>query len=97
MRMFLDSEGRQMGLSSDLIPEVEEVSRALGTSSLSLHIDEDGVFSMPASGVLANDADVDGDGLIATLSAGATNGVAMVSLDGSCSYTPNADFHGVDS
>jgi hypothetical protein len=44
MRMFLDSEGRQMGLSSDLIPEVEEVSRALGTSSLSLHIDEDGVF-----------------------------------------------------
>ena len=44
MRMFLDTEGRQMGLNSDLMPEVEEVSRALGTSSLSLHIDEGGVF-----------------------------------------------------
>ncbi len=44
LRMVLDGPGREMGLDSDLIPEVQDVSQALGSSTLSLHVDEDGVF-----------------------------------------------------
>ena len=50
-----------------------------------------------SAGVLANDADVDGDGLLASLSVAATSGVVTIGPDGSFTYTPNLGFTGVDS
>ncbi len=50
-----------------------------------------------ASGVLANDHDVDGDLLTAILSAGPTHGTLVLNADGSFAYTPNAGFFGTDS
>jgi CshA-type fibril repeat protein len=46
--------------------------------------------------VLANDTDVDGDSLTVD-SASATNGSVTINPDGTLTYTPNADFNGVDT
>ncbi|MGA7614707.1 MAG: Ig-like domain-containing protein [Thermoanaerobaculia bacterium] len=52
---------------------------------------------LAASGVLANDTDVDGDPLTAILVAGPSNGGLTLNADGSFSYTPNANYNGSDS
>ncbi|MGA2502273.1 MAG: Ig-like domain-containing protein, partial [Tepidisphaeraceae bacterium] len=49
-----------------------------------------------ASGVLANDNDLDGDVLTAALVTGPLNGTLTLNPNGSFSYTPNAGFSGVD-
>ena len=48
-------------------------------------------------GVLANDSDVDGDPLSASVVSGPANGSLALNADGSFSYTPNASFSGTDS
>ncbi|MGY5862433.1 MAG: Ig-like domain-containing protein, partial [Candidatus Thorarchaeota archaeon] len=48
-------------------------------------------------GVLANDADIDGDALQAVLETGPSNGALTLNADGSFTYIPDADFWGVDS
>lgn len=50
-----------------------------------------------ASGVLANDSDVDGDALTVTLVDPAASGAVELNADGSFTYTPNADFNGTDA
>jgi VCBS repeat-containing protein len=61
-------------------------------------IDEDTVLQVEgADGALANDTDADGDPLEAVLETGPTNGVLTLNLDGSFTYTPNANFFGTDS
>ena len=54
-------------------------------------------LSVPAAGVLANDADADGDAVTAVLSRGAANGTVQLLPDGSFTYSPRAGFSGVDS
>ena len=49
------------------------------------------------SGVLENDSDVDLDVLDAILVSGPANGTLSLNLDGSFSYTPDADYFGADS
>jgi len=58
---------------------------------------EDTTLNVAAPGVLSNDSDVDGDALTAVLDAGVSNGALTLNGDGSFSYTPNANFNGVDS
>ncbi len=50
-----------------------------------------------ATGVLLNDEDIDGDLLTVTLVDTTTSGTLSLSADGSFSYTPTADFHGIDT
>jgi len=50
-----------------------------------------------ASGVLANDTDVDGDSLTAIKLTDPTNGSLTILADGSFTYTPAAEFSGSDS
>ncbi len=54
-------------------------------------------LTVTATGVLANDTDVDGDALTAVLVDGPTNGTVALNADGSFEYTPDADFNGADS
>ncbi|MCA9217457.1 MAG: chitobiase/beta-hexosaminidase C-terminal domain-containing protein, partial [Planctomycetales bacterium] len=49
------------------------------------------------AGVLANDSDVEGSPLRASLVAGASNGTVSLNADGSFSYSPKVGFVGVDS
>jgi predicted extracellular nuclease len=59
--------------------------------------DEDLPLTVPASGVLSNDTDVNGDGLTAALVSGTSNGLLNLNADGGFSYTPNPNFNGGDS
>lgn len=63
----------------------------------SYSVDEDGVLVVPATGVLDNDFDADGDAITPSLVDGPANGILVFNADGSFTYTPNADFNGVDS
>ena len=58
---------------------------------------EDTPLAVSAPGVLANDYDVDGDTLSATLVNGPANGSVVLDSDGSFVYSPDADFNGIDT
>jgi len=58
---------------------------------------EDGTLRRDAAkGLLANDADPDGDELAARVVKGPRNGKLALKADGSFAYTPKRDFHGTD-
>jgi VCBS repeat-containing protein len=57
---------------------------------------EDTPLTVALPGVLGNDSDADGDPMTAILVSGPANGSVTLNADGSYTYTPNADFHGVD-
>ena len=61
------------------------------------NVAEDGSLNVPASGVLVNDSDVDGDSLAVSLVSGPVNGGLTLNSNGSFTYTPTANFHGSDS
>jgi VCBS repeat-containing protein len=63
----------------------------------SYSVNEDTVLTVAAPGVLANDSDVDGDSLTATLVTSTTNGTLAFNSNGSFTYTPNANFFGTDT
>ena len=46
--------------------------------------------------VLANDTDLDGDSLTATLESDAVHGSVSLAADGTFTYMPEANFHGID-
>ncbi len=55
-----------------------------------------GVLSISAPGVLLNDADSDGDTIIARLASGPTKGTLVLNNNGAFTYTPKAGFTGKD-
>jgi VCBS repeat-containing protein len=61
--------------------------------------DEDTPRNVAAPGVLANDTDPDLDPLTVNTTpvSGPTHGLLVLNADGSFTYTPNANFNGVDS
>ncbi|MCZ6663104.1 MAG: Ig-like domain-containing protein [Actinobacteria bacterium] len=60
-------------------------------------VDEDAVLDVQSGGgVLANDGDVDGNPLEATLIDGPRYGALTLDPDGSFTYVPNAEFSGAD-
>jgi len=59
-------------------------------------VDEDTVLTVPATGVLGNDTDADGDILHARLVQGPVFGALTLNEDGSFTYTPGPDFNGQD-
>lgn len=63
----------------------------------SANTDEETTLYIAAPGVLGNDSDVENDPLTAIVVDAPANGSLTLNADGSFSYTPNADFNGVDS
>ncbi|MEM8970539.1 MAG: cadherin-like domain-containing protein [Pseudomonadota bacterium] len=60
--------------------------------------DEDTVLNIAAAtGVLANDTDLDGDALTLSVISGPSNGALTLNGDGEFNYTPNTNFNGTDS
>lgn len=57
---------------------------------------EDGVLTVNAPGVLANDSDAEGSSLTAALVSGPSNGTVTLDPSGRYVYTPAANFNGVD-
>ncbi|WP_018334775.1 cadherin-like domain-containing protein [Actinomycetospora chiangmaiensis] len=67
------------------------------TQGESYSVDSGATLSVPAPGVLANDTDADGDPLTAKVAGASANGTLALNVDGSFTYTPNADFVGQDT
>ena len=86
--------GTDTATVSVTVTNVNDVPVAAGES---YSINQDTVLTTAAPGVLGNDSDIDGDALSAVLCAGASNGIVVLSGDGSFTYTPNASFAGTDS
>ena len=59
--------------------------------------DEDAQLSVAASGVLANDADSEGDPITTVLVDDAAHGALILNANGSFTYLPDANFNGSDS
>ena len=58
---------------------------------------EDAALIVAATGVFANDSDVDGDPLTAALVSGPTHGSLALNANGAFTYTPVANYNGPDS
>jgi streptogramin lyase len=58
---------------------------------------ENTILTVPFSGVLGNDADVDGPDQVAALVSDVSNGMLVLNANGSFTYTPNPDFIGTDT
>ena len=58
------------------------------------NVAEDGAVTIA---VLDNDSDADGDSLAVTVVTQGANGAVAINADDTVTYTPNADFNGVDS
>ena len=58
---------------------------------------EDTALNVPASGVLTNDTDVEGNPLTALLATGPAHGTLTFNANGSFTYTPTNSYHGPDS
>jgi VCBS repeat-containing protein len=58
--------------------------------------DEDTPLTVGAPGILANDSDVDSTTLTAVRVAGPAHGTLILNADGSFTYTPKANYSGVD-
>uniref|UniRef100_UPI001424A0B2 Ig-like domain-containing protein n=1 Tax=Thalassoroseus pseudoceratinae TaxID=2713176 RepID=UPI001424A0B2 len=57
---------------------------------------EDETLGIPTLGVLANDSDVEGEEISASLISGTHNGTLTLNADGSFTYTPDPNFNGTD-
>jgi VCBS repeat-containing protein len=58
---------------------------------------EDVRLTIPATGILTNDLDAEGDAMSALLVTDVSNGSLSLSSDGSFTYTPNTNYYGNDS
>lgn len=63
----------------------------------SYQLDEDTTLTVPTPGVLSNDSDPQNDTITALLEADASHGTLALNADGSFSYTPAANYNGLDS
>jgi VCBS repeat-containing protein/parallel beta-helix repeat protein len=76
---------------------VTPVNDAPTAADDSATVDEDGVLSAAASGVLGNDHDVEGQALSATKVSDPAHGTVTLASNGSYEYSPAADYNGPDS
>ena len=94
---YTASDGHGGSDSATVNLKVIGVNDAPVAADDAFQVDEDGVLTVAASGVLGNDSDVDSIALSAAVVEGPSNGTLVLNGDGSFSYAPNADFNGSDS
>jgi VCBS repeat-containing protein len=76
---------------------VEAVNDKPTVANDAYNLAEDGVLTVGAlEGVLTNDADLDGDTLTPTIVSQPLHGTVSLSPDGSFTYTPEANYNGLD-
>lgn len=91
-RLFLLNNGRSPGGMFSVL----RVSSGLFAADDSFAVEQDTLLSVPAPGVLANDAIPD-PAATAELVSTVANGTLVLNPDGSFTYTPAPEFYGTDS
>src|SRR5207249_9013341 len=76
---------------------VNPVNDAPVAGNDSYSTNEDAALNVAAPGVLGNDTDVDGDALTAVLVSGPSHGTLTLGTNGTITYTPAANYYGLDS
>ncbi|HRH01674.1 MAG TPA: Ig-like domain-containing protein [Bacteroidia bacterium] len=78
-----------------------DISTAPSAVDDAYSVDEDNIFTstIPSTGLLANDTDLDGDNLSVSLvpTIAPQHGLLVLNADGTFSYTPVSDYNGTDS
>lgn len=90
------SDGSAMSHSATVTITVSPVNDAPVAQGDSFSTIEDTPLVVTLPGLLGNDSDIDGDSLTAVLVSGPSHGELVLQADGTCLYTPHADFHGTD-
>ncbi|UUO02919.1 cadherin-like domain-containing protein [Mycolicibacterium novocastrense] len=100
----LDEAGGQMALMTASAPTVPAAAGPFALPNFApiavpdiYMTAEDSVLNVGPKGLLANDVDFNGDALSATLLTSPKNGTVTLNADGSFSYTPTANYSGVDT
>jgi RHS repeat-associated protein len=93
---YTADDGLLNGNTSTVTITVNAVNDTPVASNDAYTVDEDGVLNALTS-VLVNDSDIDGDAMTAILVSSTSNGTLALNADGTFTYTPNADFNGLDS
>jgi VCBS repeat-containing protein len=94
---YRSDDGALAGTVSVVTIDVAAVNDAPAASDDHYATTEDGSLNVSAgTGVLGNDADVDGDALTAVLVSGPSSGSLVLHPNGSFLYTPDANFNGSD-
>lgn len=92
------SASTQLTLDADLsLTAVYTPNEAPVATADSYTTAEDSGLSALAPGVMTNDADADGQTLVAMLDSPPIHGTVSLNADGSFNYLPAKDFHGTDS
>ena len=95
---YMASDGAANSAEATVTITVTPVNHAPLSAADTFRVSVNGVLTVvTANGVLANDTDVDGDILTASLVTITTSGALTLNADGSLTYTPNAGFHGSDA
>lgn len=93
---YVVSDGLEDSLPVDVALDVRNLAPIANPESYSLRPDAP-LAVTAASGLLANDLDLDGDQLSIEVSLQPTNGVITVGSDGAFTYTPTTGFVGTDT
>jgi VCBS repeat-containing protein len=95
---FMVNDGKRDSTKEALVTiNIVPVNDAPVAGDDSVGTDEDVPVTVPASSLLANDTDVDGDGLALASVGNAVNGSTVLNGDGSAVFTPSANFNGTGS
>ena len=93
---YTDGHGSNESLTSAPTAAVSNVNDPPVANNDSYTTAEDTALHIPAVGVLGNDSDIDADPLTALVVTGPAHGSLTLNIDGSFTYTPNANFNGSD-
>ena len=94
--VYQASDGSGVGNEATVTITVNSVNDVPVASNDSFSLDEDSPLSISGPGVMANDTDADGETLTSSVVSGPLHGSLTLSPDGSFTYTPAENFHGVD-
>jgi VCBS repeat-containing protein len=77
--------------------KIHVVNYPPSASNDTYNTDEDTTLTIAAPGLLGNDSDADGDMLSAVKATDPSHGTLTLNADGSFTYTPAANWHGIDT
>jgi VCBS repeat-containing protein len=94
---YAASDGQLQSETVTVTLTVNPVNDAPDAVADAYTIAEDDLLTIPATGVLGNDSDVENDTLQAVLDQSCAHGSLTLNADGSFTYQPDADWNGEDS
>jgi VCBS repeat-containing protein len=94
---YLPNDGHADGAAVTVSITVTPANDLPLANGVTYSIAEDGILTVSALGVLANDSDKEANPLTAVLKTNPAHGVLALHADGSFTYTPTANYNGPDS